>query len=178
HALLPAGAEGEWVSVDGSLVEATVWCGPLAEVPRRACVLRGSSWSTLTGSGTSAAPVGPVGRFLYNPDGAVVRSHLVAEFASTVDGVLADPTIAYVYGAAPVSTPFARGYEVLDRLPVALKRLRGALRALDIGALTILKRGSALDVEQLRRKLRLSGTGSAVLALTRVAGEPAALLLR
>ena len=30
HALLPPGAEGEWVSVDGDLVEAAFWCGPLA----------------------------------------------------------------------------------------------------------------------------------------------------
>ena len=30
HALLPPGAEAEWVSVDGDLVEATLWCGPLA----------------------------------------------------------------------------------------------------------------------------------------------------
>jgi hypothetical protein len=58
-----------------------------------------------------------------------------------------------------------------------VKRLRAALRALDVGALTILKRGSALDVERLRRDLRLSGSTAATLALTRVAGEPAALLL-
>ena len=41
HALLPPGAEAEWVSVDGDLVEATLWCGPLAAAPRRATVLRG-----------------------------------------------------------------------------------------------------------------------------------------
>ena len=39
HALIPAGAEAEWVSVDGDLVEAALWCGPLAEVPRRASLL-------------------------------------------------------------------------------------------------------------------------------------------
>jgi SAM-dependent methyltransferase len=176
HALLPAGAEGEWVSVDGEVVEAAAWCGPLAAVPRRAAVLR-AGWHTLTGSGSKDAPVGNIRRYLYDPDGAVVRSHLVAEFAAGLDGTLADPTIAYVYADSAVSTPFARGYEVVDRLPIAVKRLRAALRALDIGTLTILKRGSALDVERLRHDLRLAGTKSAVLALTRVAGEPAALLL-
>ena len=33
HALIPPGAEAEWVSVDGDLVEAALWCGPLADVP-------------------------------------------------------------------------------------------------------------------------------------------------
>jgi hypothetical protein len=176
HALLPAGAEGEWVSVGGEVVEAAAWCGPLAAVPRRASVLRGE-WHTLAGSGSQDAPVGKIRRYLYDPDGAVVRSHLVAEFAAGLDGTLADPTIAYVYADTLTGTPFARGYEVVDRLPIAVKRLRAALRTLDIGALTILKRGSALDVERLRHDLRLGGSRSAVLALTRVAGEPAALLL-
>ncbi len=177
HALLPGGAEGEWVSVDGEVVEATVWCGPLAEVPRRATVLRGATGAQLTGPGTNTAPVGPVGGYLFDPDGAVIRSHLVAEFAERVDGHLADPTIAYVYTAEPAATPYGRRYRVLDRLPIALKRLRAALRSLDVGAVTILKRGSALDVEQVRRDLRLTGSTSAILTLTRVAGEPAALLL-
>jgi predicted RNA methylase len=177
HALLPGGAEGEWVSVDGEVVEAAAWCGPLATVPRRATLLRGATLSALTGSGTATAPVGPVGGYLFDPDGAVVRSHLVAEFATLIDGTLADPTIAYVYSSAPATTPYGRRYTVLERLPIAVKRLRAALRALDVGALTILKRGSALDVERLRRDLRLSGSTAATLALTRVAGEPAALLL-
>jgi hypothetical protein len=178
HALLPPGAEGEWVSVDGEVVEATVWCGPLARAPRRASVLRDTTWSELTGPGDREAPVEKVGAYLFDPDGAVVRSHLVAEFADRIDGHLADPTIAYVYAGAAAATPFARCYEVLDRLPIALKKLRAALRALDVGALTILKRGSALDVEKLRKDLRLAGTSPAILTLTRVAGEPAALLLR
>jgi hypothetical protein len=177
HALLPPGAEGEWVSVDGEVVEAAVWCGPLAQAPRRAAVGRGDTFAELTGSGTRSAPVGPVGSYLLDPDGAVVRSHLVAEFADQVAGRLADPTIAYVYTDAPPLTPFARGYQVLDRLPVALKKLRAALRGLDVGSLTILKRGSALDVEQLRRDLRLSGSVAATIALTRVAGAPAVLWL-
>ena len=177
HARLPAGAEGEWISVDGDVVEAAVWCGPLASAPRRATVLRAGTTSTLTGSGVTNAPVGRPRAYLYDPDGAVVRSHLVAEFAAGLDGVLGDPRIAYVYADSAVGTPFARRYRVLDRLPIALKRLRAALRALDVGALTILKRGSALDVEKLRRDLRLAGTRTAIIALTRVADHPTALLL-
>jgi hypothetical protein len=178
HALLPAGAEGEWGSVDGDVVEAAVWCGPLAAVPRRATVLRGSAASELTGSGAEHAPARPLGRYLYDPDGAVVRAHLVAELAESLGGGLLDETIAYVTADTLRSTPFARRYEVEERLPIALKKLRAALRARDVGALQILKRGSAHDVEDLRRQLRLSGSRDAVLALTRIAGEPAALLLR
>jgi hypothetical protein len=174
HSLVPAGAEAEWVSVDGDLVEATVWSAPLASVARRATLL--PAGVELTGPGTARAPVAPERGYVFDPDPAVTRAGLVAEFASTVDGTLADPEIAFVYADSPAVTPFARCLVVVERLPVAVKRLRAALRGHAIGRLEIRKRGSALDVERLRRDLRLSGPGSAVLVLTRIAGEPAALL--
>jgi SAM-dependent methyltransferase len=174
HALLPPGAEGEWVSVGGDLVEAAFWCGPLAAVPRRATLLPGAAG--LTGSGIEKAPVGAVGRYVYDPDPAVVRSHLVAEFAATIGGRLADPEIAYVYADSPAETPFGRRLEITDVLPFSLKRLRSLLRDRGVGRLEIRKRGSALEPDQLRRDLRLSGSGSASLILTRVAGAPTVLL--
>ncbi|BFU47010.1 THUMP-like domain-containing protein [Krasilnikovia sp. MM14-A1004] len=176
HALLPPGAEGEWVSVDGDLVEAAFWCGPLAAAPRRATVLRGGEPITLTGSGSAAAAVGAVGAYLYDPDPAVVRAHLVAEFAEGIGGRLADPQIAYVYTDEPVDTPLGRRLAVTDVLPFSLKRLRALLRERGVGRLEIRKRGSALEPERLRGDLRLSGPNAASLVLTRIADAPTALL--
>lgn len=189
HALIPPGAEAEWVSVDRDVVEAAFWCGPLAAVGRRATLLRPERAAThgtgraaveLTGDGAEPVSVGPVRRYLYDPDGAVVRSHLVAAFAATVDGTLADESIAYVYADAPTDTPYGRCLEITDVLPFSLKRLRTLLRERGVTRLEILKRGSALDPAQLRRDLRLrtaAGAGvPASLVLTRVAGAPTTLL--
>jgi hypothetical protein len=198
HALIPPGAEAEWVSVAGEVVEAAFWCGPLAQVPRRATLLPKSSEPSgaahvsqlssaaqlsdtvqLSGTGQVRAPVGPIGRFLFDPDGAVVRAHLVAEFAETIGGVLADPDIAYVYADRAANTPYARCFEVIEVLPFSLKRLRAALRAQGVTRVEIRKRGSAVDVEQLRRDLRLannSGGNSATVVLTRVANAPTTLI--
>jgi len=174
HALIPPGAEGEWVSVGGDVVEAAFWCGPLAGTPRRATLL--PAGAELLGSGAERAPVGPVREYLYDPDGAVVRSHLVAEFAQTVDGTLADPEIAYVYTDAPTDSPYGRRYRITDVLPFSLKGLRALLRTRGVGQLTVKKRGSALEPEQLRKQLRLAGPNAATVVLTRVAGKPTALV--
>ncbi|MFJ8688213.1 THUMP-like domain-containing protein [Micromonospora wenchangensis] len=184
HALIPADAEAEWVSVDGDLVEAALWCGALAGVPRRATVLRSGTGDAvprahlLTGTGDVEARVGPVRRYLYDPDPAVVRAHLVAELADTLDATLADPSIAYLYADAPRPTPFGRCLEIVDVLPFSLKRLRALLRERRVGRVEILKRGSALSPEQLRRDLRLAGENPASLVLTRVAGAPTVLIGR
>jgi hypothetical protein len=174
HARIPAGAEAQWVSVGGDLVEAALWCGPLAEVPRRATLL--PAGAALTGPGDAPAPVGPVRRFLFDPDPAVVRAYLLAELAGTLAGNLADPRIGYLYADRARRTPYARCLEVREVLPFSLKRLRAALRAAGVGRVEILKRGSALVPERLRRDLRLSGGAAATVVLTRVAGAPTALL--
>jgi hypothetical protein len=175
HARLPPGVEAEWVSDGGDVKEAALWCGDLASgTPRRATLL--PSGATLTGTGTALSPVGPVQEWLYDPDGAVVRAHLVAELAASLGATGIDPTIAYLTSGRLIPTPFARAYRVDEVMPFSLKRLRAALRARGVGRAEIKKRGSAVDVETLRRDLRLAGDGEATVVLTRVGAKPTVLL--
>jgi THUMP domain-containing protein len=176
HHALPAGAEAEWVSDGGHVVECALWFGPLATGARRRATLLPSG-ATLTGDGTATGTVGPVRRYLYEPDGAVIRAGLVAEAATRVDGTLVDASIAYLTADRAVESPFMTGYEVTDVLPFQLKRLRALLRARGVGRLTVKKRGSAIEPEALRRRLRLDGPAEATVVLTRVAGDPTVLLV-
>ncbi|MFC6087347.1 class I SAM-dependent methyltransferase [Sphaerisporangium aureirubrum] len=188
YELLPAGAEAEWVSYRGEVKEAAVWTGALGPadgasdgLPADGGVLRRA---TMLPSGLSMTPdpglgepaVGPVARYLYEPDGAAIRAHLVAEVAAAVGGHLLDPRIAYITGDGPEVTPWASRYEVRETMPFSGKRLRAALREREIGAVTLKKRGSALDLERLRRDLRLSGGNSCVVVLTRIGENPYALI--
>ena len=163
HDAIPPGAEAEWISDGGEVKEAALWLGGLSGARagttlRRATVLRdGAEPATLTADPEPGPPpVASWRRYLYEPDGAVVRAHLVAEVAAALDGALADPRIAYITSDRLRATPFARAYEIHDVLPFSVKRLRAALRARDVGTLTIKKRGFAADIERLRRDLRPS----------------------
>jgi hypothetical protein len=125
-----------------------------------------------------AAPsVRPPGRFLLEPDGAVVRAHLVAQLAARVDGWLLDATIAYIAADAAPPTPFGRWYEVLETLPFGLKALRERLRAHDAGPLVVKKRGTAVEPETLRRQLKLTGSREVTVVLTRSAGRQIAMVV-
>lgn len=181
-------AEVQWVSVDGDVVEAACWFGPLARPGRAASALvlrsaeRGGTATLVVDDDLPvppavASPEG-VGTYLYDPDGAVVRSGLVGQVAALVGGSLLDPTIAYVTSERLVATPLARAFAVEEVWPFGLKALRTRLRDRGVGAVEVLKRGSAVDVEQLRRSLRLEGPRQATLVLTRVAGRQHVLLCR
>ena len=126
--------------------------------------------ATLTDDDDPGAGVRPVGAFLYEPDGAVIRAGLVTAVAAGVDGGLLDPKIAYVTGDESFRTPFARGYRVLERLPYREKPLKAALRERGIGTLTIKKRGVSVSPDELRQRLGLRGDRTATLVMTRVDG--------
>jgi len=119
-----------------------------------------------------------VGRFLYEPDGAVIRAGLVTAVAAGVGGGLVDEHIAYVTSDDPFRTPFATAYEVLEELPYREKQLKAALRERGIGRLTIKKRGVDVVPESLRKRLDLAGDDDATIVLTRVAGEGTCLLVQ
>jgi hypothetical protein len=177
HDLVPDGVEAEWVSDHGDVKEAALWAGRLATVRRRATVIGDGGLATLTEEDDPGADVRPVGGYLYEPDGAVVRAGLVTAVAAGVDGGLVDEHIAYVTSDAAYRSPFSRGYRVLEELPYREKALRAALRERGIGRLTIKKRGVTVVPEQLRKRLALHGDAEATIVLTRVAGEGTCLLV-
>lgn len=181
HSAVPADAEAQWVSVDGDVVEAGLWFGPLAPAGpgRSALLLQGATARLLREpeGGVPPAPSGGVGRYLVEPDGAVIRAGLVALVAAEVDGRLVDPTIAYVTTDREPATDLGRVYRVLDTLPFHLKRLRAYLGERGVGRLTVKKRGTAVVPEDLRKRLALSGDAAATIVLTRVAGAQTVLVV-
>jgi hypothetical protein len=178
HEAVPPDAEAEWVSADGDVKEAVLWFGTGHAEPHRATLLRASGERhTLTGGTLPDPPAGPVRRYLYEPDGAVIRAHLVAEVARALGGAtLIDPTIAYLTSDTLTPAPYATAYVIEEALPFNLKRLRALLRERKAGTVVIKKRGSALDPDELRRRLRPEGPHSCTVFLTRAAGAPVMLL--
>ncbi|MFD3834952.1 methyltransferase domain-containing protein [Streptomyces sp. NPDC058642] len=175
HETVPAAAEAEWISDGGDVKEAVLWFGT-APGAVRATLLPGPR--TLLGRGLANPGVRPLGRYLYEPDGAVIRAHLVAEVAEDLEGGLIDATIAYITADELRGTPYATAYEITDQLPFSVKRLKALLRAREVGILTVKKRGSAVEPEELRRKVlpKPYGARSATVFLTRVAGAPTMLV--
>ncbi len=168
--------EIEIISVRGEAREAVLWLGTLYSARRRATLLPGGHTMTdhpLPGP----IPIAPVGGYLYEPDPAVIRAHLVEHLAARMSAAQIDPQIAYLTSDTFVESPFATAYRVEEVMPFNLKRINQRLRAKEIGELVIKKRGLGIDPEQFRRRLKYGGTGpKTVLILTRVQDTPTALI--
>jgi SAM-dependent methyltransferase len=175
--LLPPSLEVEIVSLGGDVKEAMLWGGSLRRgIARTATLL--PSGATLASAQAPRPDVRPSGRYVLDPDGAVVRAHLVAELAELLDGWLLDATIAYVSSDEARETAYGRWFEVMEVLPFSLKGLRERLRAHDAGPLVVKKRGTAVEPETLRAQLKLKGSREVTVILTRQAGRQICLIVK
>jgi hypothetical protein len=170
-------AEAEFISVAGELKECVLWFGPLKSAGRRATVLPLAASLTADAPADPADPGAPLA-YLYDPDPAVVRAGLVADLARGLAARPVDAEIAYLTSDRYIPTPFARCYGVEEAMPFHARQLGDRLRSMKVGLVTLTKRGSAVDVDELRRKWKLSGPEARTVILTRVLGRPFALIAR
>lgn len=177
YSLLPDDVEVELVSLRGEVKEAVLWAGAARAGHARTATLLPAG-AVLHDEPVAAPEVRPPGAFLLEPDGAVVRAHLVEQVVARVDGWLVDATIAYVSADAAMPTPYGRWFAVLEVLPFGLKPLRERLRAHDAGPLVVKKRGTAVEPDTLRRQLKLTGSREVTVVLTRAAGKQVAMIVQ
>jgi len=169
--VVPAGWELEFVSEHRELKESALWSPSLASTARRATLLpRGE---TLVDRADARLGVDVPGRYLVDPDPAVTRAGLVKELGESLGACWQiDETIAFLSANEDLRSPFGRTLAVESSEPWSLARLKEVLRALDVGVADIRKRGSAVDVDELQRRLKLSGSRTATVVLTRASGKP------
>jgi THUMP domain-like len=161
--------EVEVTSLSGDVREACLWSRGLTEptVSRRATVLRGDGHvEQVTDADPDDFRVGAHGRWIVDPDGAVVRAGLVRQYAARHGLWQLDPKIAYLSGdRLPSGT---RGFEVLEQIPFGERRLRQQLAEMGCGAVEILVRGVDVDPAVLRPRLRLRGGQPLSVVITRI----------
>ncbi|MGD9721652.1 MAG: hypothetical protein AB7O59_05810 [Pirellulales bacterium] len=186
-AVLPDGwseqAEMEWISRGGECRQLVAWFGKLATHTgqRRATVLGSDGVAPRTILGIPCEeppPASSVGRFVCEPDAAVLAAQLAGNLAAEHGLWRIAPGIAYWTGDAAVADPALACFEVEDVLPLDVKRVRALLRDRQIGRLEIKKRGVDCDPETLRKQFKLAGENAATLIVTRVRGRVTAILAR
>jgi len=163
--------EIEITSLAGSVREACLWsCGLTdAGVRRRATIL--DTGEQIVDTDPDDCGVAPAGRWLVDPDGAVVRAGLVRHYAARHGLWQIDPDIAYLSGDRLPDG--VRGFEVLEPLAFNERHLRQHLSARAVGVVEILVRGVDVDPDALRRRLRLRGAHHASVVITRLGSGPA-----
>ncbi|WPF67025.1 MULTISPECIES: THUMP-like domain-containing protein [unclassified Corynebacterium] len=165
-------------SVAGAVKEACLYSPGLAEGVRREAVMvgpRGIDRLTdegVVGRDTSEVGADAPGRYIIDPDGAVVRAGLVRHYAAREGLWMLDERIAYLTGDR---LPRGRsGFQFREMVP--LKKARAALKKHDAGAVEILVRGVDVDPDALRKQWKLKGANPMAVVCTRIGRQGVALI--
>lgn len=164
------------VSVEGNVKEACLYTPGLSQCGRRAVMLGVASGQQeiIDDHMPEQDKVAEVGKYIVDPDGAVVRAGLVRHYAAKHGLWQLDERIAYLTG--PAVPPGRRGFEVLEQVP--FKHVRKALVARGIGAVEILVRGVDINPDEVRKKWKLKGSEEASVVVTRIGDKAWAFICR
>ena len=181
---LPGGVEVEFISHEGTLVEAVLWFGAAVSAPRRATVLpEGASIEGSPDTGTT--PIGAPGAYLYDLDPSVGRASLVDVVAPMLHAWRLDEHTAYLSGDKAHDSPLARRFRIESWMPFAERRLRDALVDRGVTRVEVMRRASPVDTNaletRLNRALASSGARSGeqrvrTVALTRMGDAHVAIV--
>jgi hypothetical protein len=174
--LAPYGGLIEFISVEGELKEAALWLGTEA-VGLRAVLLTAEGAHTWQAPDTpSPVSLSEPRAWLVEPDPAILRAGLVADVAAALGGCQLDETIAYLTTDAKPESVWVRAWKVLDWMPFGVKPLRAYLRERNVGTVTVKKRGTPVTPDALIPQLKLKGSESRTIVLTRCRGRQIAMI--
>ena len=169
-------SEIELICVNGECKEATVWFGDLASgQPFRATAL--PSGETIAGDPLSArAKVTSPNSFVFDPDPALVRSGMLDVMAEQLKLTRLDSEEEYLTSDRLVVSPWVQVFRVLDVLPNNDREVRHACRRFDFASVEIKCRHLPIEIDRVRRRLKLEGSRPGVLIFARVLGKATVLV--
>ena len=157
------------------------YCGPrnlaTTGVRRRATLLPAGVTVADT-DGTGECAVQAPGCYIFEPDAAVIRAGLVQNVGTLLGLWQIDRRIAYLSGDRLCVSPLVQPFEIEEFSPFGVKTIRKRVLERDIGVLEIKTRGMGVDPDSLRHQLKLRGSKSRTLILTRVGDRPVAFLCK
>ncbi|MCH2210378.1 MAG: methyltransferase domain-containing protein [Fuerstiella sp.] len=164
--------EIELVSLHGECREATVWFGELAPAEQfRATVL--PSGNTIAGDplGVTADFAVYPGRYLFDPDPAVVRAGLVDAVCEQLNLQRLDAGEEYLTSDECPDSSFVTEFEVIAVLPNSLKRLRHYFRSKPASRYEIKCRHLSITADAVAKQLPTGGTEPQVVFFLRNCGK-------
>ena len=170
-------ARPEWISRDGECRQLVAWCGAGEDShgPRTATVLdrTGNVLRSVCGE-SQYVPTGPPGRYVYEPDAAILAAKLEGQIAADLQ--FQSLGGGYLTGDELVVDSGLQAFEVHDAMPFDRKRISAWLAERGIGDVEVKSRDGRSDANRLQREFRSKGTQQATILLAPMGKKTLAVL--
>jgi len=168
---LPETPEVELISEDNNCKVAMLWFGALkTDAQRRATILdKDSVYEIIDSKSRPAVAITAPRAYLYEPNKAVIKAHLVEEAAAAYGLNKINSHLSFLTGDSLVGLDrpdLFRSFKVEACRPFALKELKSYLQSQKIERLNIITKRFPLTPEELYKKLKIKEGGDYFLIVT------------
>lgn len=169
-AKLPEMPEIEVISEDNVCKVAMLWFGRLKTCARRATCFVGDEVFSFVDDDESRKKVLFADKpltYIYEPNKAIIKAHLVEEIAGRFSLSKLDQHIAYLTGNEPLSDEkILRTLKVLEFGEFSLKKIQALLKNKNILRVNIITRRFPVEITELYKKLKIKEGGEVFLIFT------------
>lgn len=191
-------SETNWVSVNGELVESSIWFGALKQhTGKTATILKidnqnniifsktlnfdSDSSQSATQIETTTIPL-QKGLYITEVDPAILRANGLAWVSEKLDAKLISENISYLISKQQCSNnellSLIQQWEIIDYCTLKPKKINEMLQNHSIGSVEIKKRGTDISPENLRKTLKLKGKTQGTIILSRYDNKHVCLLVQ
>jgi SAM-dependent methyltransferase len=170
-ALLPEQPEIEIISEDNNCKVAMLWFGDFKINKRLATCFYKEGAYVITGSGEEKTKVSGLKKYLYEPNKAISKAHLVGELANQFSLAKIDYNSAYLTSDNLVINNFLgamRRFKVIESGEFSVKKLQRALKTRKIGQTEIIVKNLKITADDLRSRLKLKEGGQYLIILLKI----------
>ncbi|MEM7230302.1 MAG: class I SAM-dependent methyltransferase [Planctomycetota bacterium] len=163
--------ELEYISESGTVVQAVLWTGALAQAPGHVTATVIPNGASLTGDPTIQTPLledAPLRALIVQADPAIERARLLGALAERHDLFEIHPGLGLLTADTMPPAGVARSFQLINAMPWREKKVKAWLREHDAGYVTVKTRGKAVNPDPLHGLLAGPGGTDYVVFIVRL----------
>ncbi|MFZ2310246.1 MAG: class I SAM-dependent methyltransferase, partial [Patescibacteria group bacterium] len=160
--LLPEQPEVEIISEDNNCKVAMLWFGDFKKTKRLATCFYKDEVYSIAGDGQEKAAVSSLKKYLYEPNKAISKAHLINQLANQFNLTKIDFNSSYLTSDDLVTDNFLgamRRFKVIDAGEFSVKKLQKVLKTKKINQTEIVVKNLKITSDDLRGRLKLKEGG-------------------
>lgn len=180
----PKEIEREWVGDRYECKQQVIWRGERVDrVGHRVATCVGNRGDAVSFSAPESSveiklsAADSIGAYMHEPHPAVLAAGISHSLGQQLGLLPMATDVAYLTGGT-VQHPLVQSFQVIEILPVDLKKVAAALRSMDVGTLEVKRRGVEQAAGDQFLKLKLSGSQRATVILTRLGDKRIAIIAK
>ncbi|MHA1109508.1 MAG: RsmD family RNA methyltransferase [Promethearchaeota archaeon] len=180
---IPYECDIEVVSLKGEVKEIMLWFGDLMENPGNPDIIATKLPEKLTlkkelhkYTETSVGLLSNLKKYLYEPDPAAIKAHLINELATTFKISTLHPQVAYLTSEKYTGTPWLKTYQVIESCPVDIPLIKKLLKKHEIHRIDCKARGLTLDLHKIQKELNSKGKNIGLVIFTWINNKKTAII--